>query len=268
MKLKKIFLLALPLFLGLHLRAQDSITPHTLLWKIEGKGIGAPSYIYGTMHVNDDKVYSLSDSVLPALKGAHSFVMEVDMDSVDMAGLASEVRLPEGQSLKTLLSEDDYKMVSKSFKKATGFPLSLFNKIKPMYVWVMMSEGDEGKKDKKVKKTEKEEGDPLDVYFFKLAKQENKEVYGLEKVEDQLRLLRSISMDRQLSMLVEGVKSMQKGHTPGSEDDIYDEYVNADLDKILKEAQEDTSMGSYFMDVFINHRNHVMASRIAQLMQT
>lgn len=47
----------------------------SLLWKISGKGLVNPSYVYGTMHVSNRVAYHLSDQFFEALK------------SVDMVGL-------------------------------------------------------------------------------------------------------------------------------------------------------------------------------------
>jgi uncharacterized protein YbaP (TraB family) len=47
----------------------------TLLWKITGKGLKKPSYLYGTMHVSSRVAYHLSEQFFSALK------------SVDVVGL-------------------------------------------------------------------------------------------------------------------------------------------------------------------------------------
>lgn len=55
---------------------------HRLLWRITAPGIPGASYLFGTMHVRDERAFAFGDSVLPALRRCEAFAMEVDMDSV------------------------------------------------------------------------------------------------------------------------------------------------------------------------------------------
>jgi uncharacterized protein YbaP (TraB family) len=66
--------IVLLVFLPVLLSAQTKKYP-SLLWKISGKGLAKPSYVYGTMHVSNRVAYHLSDQFFEALK------------SVDVVGL-------------------------------------------------------------------------------------------------------------------------------------------------------------------------------------
>lgn len=76
MKNRIIFFL-LPLF-G---TAQTIDDNHELLWEITGNG-AQTSYLFGTMHTNDKRVYSLSDSTFFALDKSEVISLEVDMFSL------------------------------------------------------------------------------------------------------------------------------------------------------------------------------------------
>lgn len=54
---------------------------HELLWEITGNGAEI-SYLFGTMHTNDKRVYNLSDSTFFALDKAKVISLEVDMFSL------------------------------------------------------------------------------------------------------------------------------------------------------------------------------------------
>ncbi len=223
----------------------DSLA-HTLLWKITGRDLKAPSYLYGTMHTGDDRVFRLQDSAMIAFDAVDEFAMEINMDSIDNVAMASEMKLPDGQTLKQLLGDADYKLAGKCLMKSAGVPIFLVNTIRPIYVWVLIAEGKQSKKD------------VLDTYFFKLAKKENKKVVGLEKAEDQMKLLTGISVDKQVAMLREGIHDFST--MKSSMEETTTDYSDADLNKLLKETQSDTSMGANFMENFINKRNRVMAN--------
>jgi uncharacterized protein YbaP (TraB family) len=54
---------------------------HELLWEISGNGLEKPSYLYGTMHVQDKRAFEFSDSVLDRLHACVTFAAEVRLDS-------------------------------------------------------------------------------------------------------------------------------------------------------------------------------------------
>lgn len=241
-------------FTALLSQAQNSA--HTLLYKIEGNGLATPSYLYGTMHTADDAVFALMDSVLIDFGQAKAYVMEINTDSVNMGEMQREVLLEGDTTLKTLLTDDEHKKLGKLFRQKTGYPLMLFNKLKPLYIMLMMQEG---KKDKNA-------GKPLDLYFDDLAKKEKKTIYGLEKPEDQLALLKGISTSQQIAMLKEVIAH------PNEEDKLDNElmkdYTSGDLDKLLELTLSDTSLGADFNNKFINKRNIVMAAGIDRIIHS
>jgi uncharacterized protein YbaP (TraB family) len=228
---------------------------HTLLWKITGNGLAEPSYLYGTMHTGDDKVFRLTDSTMNAFDRVKAFAMEINMDSVDQMSLAMQMKLPEGQTVKDLLGDDDYKLAGKYTMKQAGIPIFLLNTVKPIYIWLVIMQGKQSKKD-----------DVLDVYYFKLAKKQNKQLIGLEKAEDQMKLLTNISINKQVTMLKEGIHDFKGMQASMKETTL--NYADADLNKLLAETESDTSMGANFMEVFITKRNRVMANGMVKVMHS
>lgn len=68
--------------------AQDG---NTLLWRIEGKDVPSSSYLYGTMHARDQRVYDFADSVDIAFHSCTGFAMEVTLDSIVAALLERDI---------------------------------------------------------------------------------------------------------------------------------------------------------------------------------
>src|SRR4249919_2429992 len=52
--------------------------PSTLLWKISGNDLQKPSYLYGTMHLTDERVFNIGDSVYKAIENSDGFAIEID----------------------------------------------------------------------------------------------------------------------------------------------------------------------------------------------
>jgi uncharacterized protein YbaP (TraB family) len=69
-----VFFLQLPVF--------SQGTTNELLWEISGKGIKAKSYLYGSLHSNDKRVFRFQDSLYQALNSAQQMVLETDIFSM------------------------------------------------------------------------------------------------------------------------------------------------------------------------------------------
>ncbi len=52
----------------------------SLFWKIEGKGMSAPSYLYGTMHVSHKIAYHLNDEFYEAIQKVDQIALETNPD--------------------------------------------------------------------------------------------------------------------------------------------------------------------------------------------
>ena len=64
-------------FSPVHLSAQDT-SSKTLLWRISGNGLQKPSYLYGTMHLKDRRLFFFGDSVYKSIEASDGFAMEID----------------------------------------------------------------------------------------------------------------------------------------------------------------------------------------------
>lgn len=130
-----------------------------LLWEITGNGLNVPSYLYGTVHLRDPRVFNLGDSVYYAIHSSPLFALEIDMDSVQIY-LCRQLSLADNDSSKTdnLIDKTvkDKEKTERYFKK--------------------------GDRSGSVKKP----ASFLDMYLYRVAKEENKEIYGLEPYRNQL----------------------------------------------------------------------------------
>ena len=53
-----------------------------LLWEISGNGLKSKSYLYGSLHSNDKRLFRLSDSTYYALEKSSAIVLETDVFSL------------------------------------------------------------------------------------------------------------------------------------------------------------------------------------------
>lgn len=128
-----------------------------LLWQISGKGIKKPSYLFGSYHSNDARLFHFSDSTYIALLQADAIVLEADVKSL--------FPLFDSRSEEVQLKFD-----------SKGNPYT--NSIKASQT-----------------KYGNEDGWPqfLDAYFQDFSSNARKKFYALETVESQLSLFSDLS---------------------------------------------------------------------------
>src|SRR4029079_16110690 len=83
---------------------------NTLLWRISGKNLSKPSYIFGTMHMICADDIELSDSLKKAISNSNKVYLELDMDDMwQMMGAMMHMNMKGDTTLSDLLSVEDYK---------------------------------------------------------------------------------------------------------------------------------------------------------------
>ena len=227
---------------------------NSLFWEISGNGLKESSFLYGTMHTQDDRVFQFKEGVMDAFNHAEIYAMELNIDSVDQAALLSKLIMDSTHSLKTLLTESEYIMVSDFFRDSLGQALFMFEKMQPLFTAQMVS----------LRDLEAQQTDALDIYFFKEAKKQKKQTIGLEKTMEQIDAFSAISYELQAKGLVDAVRDYGKEGELDM-DTMMKYYVEGNLDKLLEMTteydEEDEEMSKILNDVFLVKRNHNMADR-------
>jgi len=87
--------------------------PSTLLWKISGNGLQKPSYLYGTMHLTDERIFNLGDSLYKAIETSDGFAIEINPDDLTELIIAeAKKNIMAARRIKDMLSEKEFKHIS------------------------------------------------------------------------------------------------------------------------------------------------------------
>ncbi|MBI1781615.1 MAG: TraB/GumN family protein, partial [Sphingobacteriales bacterium] len=179
---KKIVVTLLSFFLAIKfISAQFGPTPKTLLWKISGNGLTKPSYLYGTMHLQDRRIFYFTDSLYYHLEHTDAYAMEIDPDEmVDSIITKIMAYVDTSSKLKDFLSTDEYKTYAKKLEAKLGIPADKITRKKL-----------QEEQQKLIYKFRKEDDMPaaMDLYLFGIAKNQGKHTGGIEDVTDQLNLI-------------------------------------------------------------------------------
>lgn len=239
------------------IRAQ--LTPQTVLWKITGKNGRPASYLFGTMHSGDKRVYYLGDSVYKSIEACDGFAMELDpgemIDTLvaDMTGDALDVSYKE--AIENDLVKKDPDFYRKQIKRAD----SLLEKLRQRYS--DMSPRDIERLRRLYRKRNKNDMKTvLDLYLFDLAKKQGKVVSGIEDISDQTALKDELGNDFDPDTFL---KNQRKKYLDVTEW-IIDVYTRGELDKI----REFSTMGSTAIQnsKMLYNRNYKMTVRMDSLM--
>ena len=119
--IRKITLATFTIFIYCTLTAQQTL-PKTFLWRISGNGLTKPSYLYGTMHLQDRSLFSFGDSIYHALEASKGFAIEInpaDMMDTLFKMFAQPDRSP---LIKNMLSKGEYEKVADKLSKKLKRP--------------------------------------------------------------------------------------------------------------------------------------------------
>ncbi len=227
-----------------------AVNENALLWKVSGKDLQQPSYVFGTIHMIGSSDFFLTDAMKGAFAESDRVVFEINMEEMnDMSmlfTLMGKITMEGGKTLKDLLSDEDYALVKSHFKEI-GLPLFFLEKIKPLFLSTFASG------DMAPGALETGELKSYEMEFMKMAQEDKKEMGGLETVEFQLSMFDSIPYTAQADMLVDAIKNSGEGDDQFAQ--MVAMYKRQDLAGLYKMIQGDTEGVGEFEDLLLVGRN-------------
>ncbi len=209
--------------------AQAAATENSgaLLWKIE-RGGHPTSYLFGTVHLTDERVTKLSPAVEQAIGQAKTVALEVSdvsdkATATVIAQSAPLVMFTDGRRLDGLLSGTEYDTVKKIISRS-GMPSDLAALFKPWIVTMILSVSD-------CERASMQQGARvLDMKLAEIGKTRGMQVVGLETIPEQLQALASVPEPQQLDMLRSSLKFADRTN------DLMETLVQLYLDRKISAA--------------------------------
>jgi uncharacterized protein YbaP (TraB family) len=187
-----------PTFQRITQAAAATENSNAILWKIEQQDKPA-SYLFGTMHVTDERINVLPSAVKTALANSRRVALEIDDFSQErmseaMSAAGKLMLLPAATRLDALLSDEEFAKVTSLFRR-TGLPSELAIRLRPWVAVMLLSLSDceKGRVANGVL--------PLDARLAQFAEARGVGVFGLETVERQFQALAAVPEDDQLAIL-------------------------------------------------------------------
>lgn len=219
------------------------------LWSITGNGAADTSYLYGTIHIMDEKAYRFPDGTMEAFRSSEAYVMELNMDSVNQFRLMQLMMMEDSTTLEDLLSDSAYADLTSYLNDSLGTPLGPLGRLHPMVLMGRIQ----------MQSFDQDSAHPLDLYFHMKAKEMGKPTVGLESVEEQVEAFQSIPYEAAAQQLVELAREGHK-EEEGRMRELLNVYVEGNLDKLLGLSREQ-KISEDFEEIFLTERNQRMAER-------
>jgi uncharacterized protein YbaP (TraB family) len=234
-----------------------------LLWKVSGNGLTEPSYLFGTHHLLGEKFINEVKEINEPFKNAKGVVVEMEIDSSKLMSVM-QMAIMSGNKLSTLLSPEDFKLVSDELQKVSGFSLKMFDSFKPAQVSVLLMMY--WTKAQNEENLAKYGGTPLDIYFASNGKKSGKKVTALETMEWQMKLLLDyFPVEEQAKQLVASVRIGEQSKKMA--DDVFKFYLDRDLNSILK-VMDSSPKELGTMDHLLKERNEKWLTQLPAIMNS
>lgn len=224
-----------------------------LLWEISGKELAKPSYIFGTMHVNDDRVYTTSERAMKYFEKCNVFAGELKFDEGMNMQMMNHLFMPGDTTLSDLLKGEEYDYVKGKLNEKLGMMASFSERMKPVFISVLLTDTEMLQSNKP----------PLDLHFQNIAKEKNIEVVGLETFQDQIKAFNSIPLQLQADMLYDDLKDIEKNGDVT--DDLIQLYTSENLDSLYTMSYD--TYGEELGKVLLTNRNEKMANKIGRMIK-
>lgn len=228
----------------------------SLLWEVTGKGLAKPVFIYGTMHLLCEKDAALSDNLKKVIAAADEIYFEIDMDDVGqlLSGFTLG-KMKNDTAISQLLSEEEYQRIEHFFSQnGLGVQLKMFNHMQPMLISSLVYQA----------LLPCDQTDGIEMNIMKIAKQNNKEIKGLETTAFQVSLIDQIPYRQQAQELLYSIDSISS--TKLENDEMTRIYKEQDIDKLLDYSlKTDAGTTEEVQDVMINQRNKNWAEQFPDI---
>jgi uncharacterized protein YbaP (TraB family) len=199
--------LIVPIIIALAFKSATTFSQNAggngLLWEIYGNGLKEKSYIFGTMHLIPEKEFFIPKTLQEKLLTTKVLATEIEMDIplLKQVSLAKKMILPNEKSIKDFMNPEDYKKLEtycKDSVKLSDKKIAQYFRLKPYVATSMLVKDMIG------------DFKTYDIEIEKLASRKKIKNVGLETIDEQLSILDSIPIEKQLEELYGDLNLMKE----------------------------------------------------------
>lgn len=237
-----------------------------LLWKVEGKALTQPSYLFGTIHISNGAAATLHPAAQKAFDESSHFYAEVPLDQASQMATLPLMMRKDGKSLDQAIGNELSAELNAELKLIN--PALDSTPFQPMTTWAAAILP-------QILPHQLEGGKPLDLKLWEQAEAAGKKTAGMEKPEAQLIAFTELTEEQQVILLAETLKIMRKERAEGKDTakEMIAAYVSGEpanvsavMDRALRAMAkgEHAELGEKLMKRLLNDRDKTMADFITK----
>lgn len=216
---------------------------HSLLYKISGKDLSQPSYLYGTIHMICPDDFIISDKLKNAMTSAKTLYLEMDMDDpVIMQDMMKGMQEKEGYKLENIFRPEDFIKLKTFMADSIGTDVNAFQQYKPMVLMSLVM----------MKALPCPMPSSYETTLMTMAKEQQKSVEGLENIADQMHVFDKMADTTEARMIMEYVNDMKKQREYFAK--MVAAYKEQDVEKLHAFLKDSPDLAGY-EDVMVYDRN-------------
>lgn len=219
----------------------------SLLWSISGAHLPGTSFVLGTMHVRDTRIFSVLPPIFSRILACQAFAAEYHLDEKPTG---SSLLKQREYNWQPLLSLSKFSRLRRHLLRSVGVDLRQLTHLPPYFAVGVLSE----------QFLKSDMPCSLDEHLWNYAKGAGKLLRGVETLEEQIQVLAGIPLEVQLQMLVDCCRNIGRFrqhllHLAA----LYEKQDAQQLYKVVKKNARG------LRKVLLYQRNAVMAERIAAM---
>ena len=229
---------------------------NTLLWKVSGNGLKKPSFLFGTFHLLCKDDIHFSDQLVKAVKLCDKIYMEMDMDDPSMLlGSMLYMNMKDGKKLEDLYTPEEYQRLQSYFADTLKMPVMLLQRAKPYFLVALLYP--------RMMQCSNPVG--VETELVKMAKEDGKEIRGLETMQFQASVFDTIPYEWQAKELLKNIDSFSV--YKDEFDTTLSFYKNQQLNSLKNMINKSEFGSDQYSDLLLNNRNKNWVSQLKEIMK-
>jgi uncharacterized protein YbaP (TraB family) len=212
-------------------QAQARHPAKPLLWKIEGPGLEKASYLFGTMHIGDEKVTTLHPAAEKAFEESEVVHTEAAFDMASQMAAMPVMMRGDGKKLDEVIGAELSKRLNAELKtinaELDSTPFQTMKTWMVAYSLPFLPEQIQGIK-------------ALDMVLWERAEKDGKKTAGMQETKDQVAGFNALTEEEQTRFLSSTLDFLEKDRRAGRDrmKEAAEVYASGDLAKVNELANE------------------------------
>ena len=244
------------LFVLLANYATAQVQKNALLWEVKSKDGKSSSYLYGTMHLMDAKLFYFPKKLEKLLLKSDVLCMEIA--NINDPDLSPDALFMTDESLSDYFNTEQmdslYRWAEKSLFMNKEQFLTNFNKAKPFLLMQFLLQSSLPENSKSYEKE-----------FENLAIKNKIAITGLESVTEQLNLFTSFSKNEQTEMVMSSLRD--EAEAKSSFEQMQQIYLTQNLDNLYTFMKKESDSPIANSRVFLENRNQNWIPQMEKMME-